>query len=959
LVAKHFNITLQDRFETCPYNKNKFSCFTFTSNRRFFMNYRIKGQANPAPTISTAETAHNHSLHNTFTHTMAAIVLTLLLFTPAAFADTAAQLALQMNGWNGGGTGSLSAVASGNTVTVTGNVTNATAELALNIDSDVTVKWQATLGRTTSGNMVRLDGGTFNMESGSINSTATGYCSLCNNTNNTLNISGGTVSNTTGNAVSSYYGVAINISGGTVSSTTGNAVRRGYGNGKITVSGTAKVTSENTNSIEGTIYLTSGTMLAEGLFIEGGTVENTARGNVIYGNYGSDINISGGTVQANTGTAVYLGGDYRKITVSGTAKVTSANTSYSGGTIFLERRSVGASPALFDIEGGTVENTASGNAVYDASGTSAFDGGTITISGGEVKATTGDAVRGNGYGTINISGGTMSATTGSAVYGSGTVNITGGTMQATTGIAAYGSSITLGGNPSITGRIYYSTGKLSVVTGSNAFAPSAGKIYTLDLVNYANDYVAVVNGATFSSNFKMQNDKWFLVQSGSNLIAKTYYYYITGGGTSFTARMGSTAGEVVTGANGVAIQAVIDAIKTNANGNPCTIHFGDGTNTLEIGTEGIEFNGTGNAWGLITLEGKITTSNASAITLSNGASVKSTASIINTDGYAIYNSSTGTIALAGGLLFAISESDAIFGNYTRSGDVVVIAWEKPSTGTPTYTELRSTDLSVSPSAATAVWDMRGGIAYANGANTGFLEIDGVTVNESYTVTVASGTGGGNYAAGEEVEITANIPPAGKAFSKWTSTDGITFDDANKESTTFTMPAKAVTVTATYIDLPPGEYAISVENSGHGIANASATHATAGTEITLTAEANEGYVFKEWEVVSGGVTITNNKFTMPANNVVVMAVFEAEGTDPIRLPQIASSNIHAYAMGNNIVLQNLPAGAKVEMYGLNGKLITTSHSPLATSHLGVQTIDVHAKGLYIVKAGTKIFRVAVR
>jgi predicted nuclease of restriction endonuclease-like (RecB) superfamily len=73
-----------------------------------------------------------------------------------------------------------------------------------------------------------------------------------------------------------------------------------------------------------------------------------------------------------------------------------------------------------------------------------------------------------------------------------------------------------------------------------------------------------------------------------------------------------------------------------------------------------------------------------------------------------------------------------------------------------------------------------------------------------------------------------------------------------------------------------------------------------------------------------------KFTMPANNVVVMAVFEAEEETPIRTPQIASSNIHAYAMGNSIVLQNLPAGAKVEVYGLNGKLITTSHSPLAIS-----------------------------
>jgi hypothetical protein len=135
---------------------------------------------------------------------------------------------------------------------------------------------------------------------------------------------------------------------------------------------------------------------------------------------------------------------------------------------------------------------------------------------------------------------------------------------------------------------------------------------------------------------------------------------------------------------------------------------------------------------------------------------------------------------------------------------------------------------------------------------------------------------------------------------------------------------------------------------------------------LTAKPNAGYVFKEW-VFLGDITITNNKFTMPASNVTIEARFEADPDfSPIRTPQIASSNIHAYAMGNNIVLQNLPSNAKVEVFGLNGKLITTSHSPLATSHLGVQTIDVHTKGVYIVKVTSKgvsnmpnVLRVAVR
>ena len=39
--------------------------------------------------------------------------------------------------------------------------------------------------------------------------------------------------------------------------------------------------------------------------------------------------------------------------------------------------------------------------------------------------------------------------------------------------------------------------------------------------------------------------------------------------------------------------------------------------------------------------------------------------------------------------------------------------------------------------------------------------------------------------------------------------------------------------------------------------------------------NKGYHFKEWEVISGGVTIKNNKFIMPSANVEVKAIFEED------------------------------------------------------------------------------------
>ena len=48
---------------------------------------------------------------------------------------------------------------------------------------------------------------------------------------------------------------------------------------------------------------------------------------------------------------------------------------------------------------------------------------------------------------------------------------------------------------------------------------------------------------------------------------------------------------------------------------------------------------------------------------------------------------------------------------------------------------------------------------------------------------------------------------------------------------------------------------------------------AGASVALSATPNEGYRFKEWQVVSGGVTVENDRFTMPAEDVEIRAVFE--------------------------------------------------------------------------------------
>ena len=71
------------------------------------------------------------------------------------------------------------------------------------------------------------------------------------------------------------------------------------------------------------------------------------------------------------------------------------------------------------------------------------------------------------------------------------------------------------------------------------------------------------------------------------------------------------------------------------------------------------------------------------------------------------------------------------------------------------------------------------------------------------------------------------------------------------------------------------FTVTVTSGGNGTVSASHVKAVADTEITLTATPDKGYHFKEWQVISGGVTIKDDKFTMPSANVEVKAIFEKD------------------------------------------------------------------------------------
>lgn len=76
-----------------------------------------------------------------------------------------------------------------------------------------------------------------------------------------------------------------------------------------------------------------------------------------------------------------------------------------------------------------------------------------------------------------------------------------------------------------------------------------------------------------------------------------------------------------------------------------------------------------------------------------------------------------------------------------------------------------------------------------------------------------------------------------------------------------------------------QYAVNVSATEGGSASADVERAAKGSNVTLTATANKGYHFKEWNVLKGNVSIENNAFEMPDGSVSIQAVFEKDAVEP--------------------------------------------------------------------------------
>jgi hypothetical protein len=183
--------------------------------------------------------------------------------------------------------------------------------------------------------------------------------------------------------------------------------------GKISTAGKDTTTLAVYNRSNGTVNMTGGTVEVTGVDatgiensdgtvnISGGTVVKSAAGRAaVYNSIGKDgvINISGGTIDGgkNSMSAVYSV-TRGKVTVSGTAVITSANPAAEGGALWLGPNMY-ANEVRLEMTGGTVRNTSG--------------------------AATGNAIRSDTFGLVNITGGTVSSPKGNAINNTGNSKVT-------------------------------------------------------------------------------------------------------------------------------------------------------------------------------------------------------------------------------------------------------------------------------------------------------------------------------------------------------------------------------------------------------------------------------------------------------------------------------------------------------------------------------------------------------
>lgn len=208
------------------------------------------------------------------------------------------------------------------------------------------------------------------------------------------------------------------------------------------------------------------------------------------------------------------------------------------------------------------------------------------------------------------------------------------------------------------------------------------------------------------------------------------------------------------------------------------------------------------------------------------------------------------------------------------------------------------------------------------------------VGGSYTVKIGDGdevsvpAEGATYKSLEGKKVVMTIAAADGYKTQSTPFEVETYDNksvsVSKSGTSysFTMPAKAVTITAKFSKL----YNITKGVCEHGTitienSNTEVSQAVKGNKIVVTATPDEHYDLSGmYYVVSGSdehVSISGNSFTMPENDVTVYATFTEKAKYQVTWITNGTEAKKEFVYSDATVGSEAPEAAKVEGYSFMG------------------------------------------
>lgn len=644
----------------------------------------------------------------------------------------------------------VSQATSGTTTTITNTTTNTISEAdvsagtldASGSNANNTIEVLNHSGGTTKPGSSTI--GTINLSGGDLNiknATLTGTANVSrgvlygsdNNTNGTINVTGGTYSNGAGTVATA------NVSAGLINITNGSITNvNASGSGRVEVNGTGVTVGTLTDSGTGAVTVYNGKVTTLKDTVASGAASIDIRsGNTVTNFVDSSTSTTAGSL-TNAGTITNFTKDgTAALNVTGTGSI--GTLAQSAGTLSLKNTVTGTTT----ISGGTTDFTTStlGSKVTVSGGTVNLDqatlNSTLEVSGGSVTGSTQ-----NTAGTITVDGGTYTNGTGTASQvdvTSGTVNAAAGTIttldaSGTGAVNVNGgmvNNLTVADNSTAT----VSSGTVNTLSNASTTTVTGGTVSNMEnigtvninggtVTNLTNDSTANVNGGTVGTLTNTAGHAATVSSGTVNTLANAGTATVTGGTVDALNNTGDTI------VNDGTVGSLTNSGTTTIHGGTVTGSAAGSTGAINV-AGGTYTNGTGTAALVNVASGTVNAAAGTITTLHVGGS-----GTANVNGATVNTfTNAGTATISGGSVDALTNT----GTANITGGTVTGSSEA-STGT---INVAGGSYTGGSGAINAIHQMGGTTSLGTGAVT-TATIDGGTLNTAgSTISMATMNGSSN------------------------------------------------------------------------------------------------------------------------------------------------------------------------------------------------------------------------